>query len=214
MTRRALRWVLLALVAGCGDATAPLRVDYYEWRFFEPAAGGGVDTLAFAWPTARQPLRIWAEDSLGLVGHTTSAIQSWQAQFLYGEFRGQLVSDSSNADIIVLAGQAPIGGPVLPSMARQCQGATDIAVDPLTFVLTPPMHIYIELRLAPDAPGVDECLALTTAHELGHALGIFQHSPDPDDLMYSDPVVAAPSERDRNTAARAYHTPTTIQLSR
>lgn len=214
MTRRALRWALLALLAACGDATAPLRVDRYEWRLFEPRPGGGIDTLAFAWPNASQPLRIWAQDSLGLVGHTTAAIQSWQAQFLYGEFRGTLVPDSSEADIIVVAGPAPADAPVLPMMARQCRGATDIAVDPLTFVLRPPMHIYIELRFAPDDPGVDACLALTTAHELGHALGIFQHSTDPDDLMYSDPVVAAPSARDRNTAERAYHTPTTIQLSR
>jgi len=63
-------------------------------------------------------------------------------------------------------------------------------------------------------PGLESCLDLTTAHELGHALGIFQHSPDPGDLMYSDPVVTAPSARDRNTINRAYHTPTTIQLSR
>ena len=214
MTRRALHWVLLAILAGCGDAAAPLRADHYEWRLFEPATGGGIDTLAFAWPTASQPLRIWAQDSLGLVAHTTAAIQTWQAQFLYGEFRGVMVSDSTGADIIVVAGQAPAGGPVLPSMARQCQGATDVSVDPLTFILSPPMHIYIELRFAPDAPGVDACLDLTTAHELGHALGIFQHSPDPDDLMYADPIVSVPSARDRNTAERAYHTPTTIQLSR
>ncbi len=214
MTRHALRWALLALVAACGDATAPLRADRYEWRLLEPLPDGGTDTLSFAWPTGSQPLKLWAQDSLGLVAHTTAAIQTWQAQFLYGEFRGTMVADSADADIIVLAGQPPANAPVLPSMARQCQGATDIAVDPQTFLLTPPMHIYIELRFDPDAPGVDACLALTTAHELGHALGIFQHSPDPDDLMYSDPVVSAPSERDRNTAARAYHTPTTIQLSR
>jgi len=188
MTRRGLRWALLALVAGCGDAAAPLRADHYEWRLFEPAGGGGTDTLAFAWPSASQPLRIWAQDTLDLPAHTTSAIQMWEAQFLYGEFRGELVTE--------------------------CQGATDVAVDALTFLLSPPMHIYVELRFAEGTPGTDSCLNLTTAHELGHALGIFQHSPDPDDLMYSDPIVTAPSARDRNTAERAYHTPTTIQLSR
>ena len=214
MTRRGLRWALLALVAGCGDAAAPLRADHYEWRLFEPAGGGGTDTLAFAWPSASQPLRIWAQDTLDLPAHTTSAIQMWEAQFLYGEFRGELVSDSLDADIIVLGGPAPADGPVLPAMARECQGATDVAVDALTFLLSPPMHIYVELRFAEGTPGTDSCLNLTTAHELGHALGIFQHSPDPDDLMYSDPTVTSPSARDRNTAERAYHSPTTIQLSR
>ena len=214
MTRRAVRWALLALVLGCGDATAPLRADFYQWRLFEPATGGGIDTLAFAWPTASQPLRIWAQDTLGLPAHTTSAIQLWEAQFLYGEFRGELVSDSLDADIIVVGGPAPADGPILPAMARECQGATDIAVDATTLILRPPMHIYMELRFAEDTPGVEQCLGLTTAHELGHALGIFQHSADPDDLMYSDPTVTSPSARDRNTAERAYHSPTTIQLSR
>jgi predicted Zn-dependent protease len=214
MTRRAVSWILLALVASCGDATAPLRADRYEWRLFEPAGGGGVDTLAFTWPTASQPLRIWAQDTLGLPGHAASAIRLWQAQFLYGEFRGELVSDSLEADIIVVGGPAPADGPVLPGMARACQGATDIAVDATTLVLRPPMHIYIELRFPEDTPGMSTCLDLTTAHELGHALGIFQHSPDPDDLMYSDPTVTSPSARDRNTAERAYHSPATIQLSR
>jgi len=214
MTRRALRWALLALVAGCGDSTAPLRADAYEWRLFEPAGVGAVDTLAFAWPAAAQPLRIWAQDSLDLQAHVSSAIQAWQAQFLYGEFRGELVPDSAGADIIVVAALAPASGPILPSMARECEGATDIAVDPVTFALTPPMHIFLDLRFAEGTPGVESCLNLTTAHELGHALGIFQHSPDPEDLMYSDPTVTAPSVRDRNTANRAYHTPTTILLHR
>ncbi len=214
MSRRAIPWIILALATSCGDASAPLRVDRYEWRLFEPAPGGGTDTLAFAWPNASQPLTIWAQDTLGLPMRTTAAIQTWEAQFLYGEFRGQIVGDSGSADIIVVAGPAPAGGPVIPSMARECQGATDVSVDPLTFVLQPPMHIYIELRFAEGTPGVESCLDLTTAHELGHALGIFQHSPDPDDLMYSDPIVTAPSVRDRNTVQRAYHTPTTIQLSR
>ncbi len=210
--RRALHVVLLVLVAACGDSNSPLRSDHYEWRLIEPAASGGTDTLSFAWPVSRLPLRIWAQDSLGLPARMQAAITTWEGEFLYGEFRGQMVTDSSNADIIVIAGPAPGVGPILPAMARQCQGATDIAVDPATFQLTPPMRIYIELRFDESAPGVEDCLNLTSAHELGHAIGIFQHSPDPDDLMYSDPVVLAPSVRDRNTANRAYHTPTTIHL--
>jgi predicted Zn-dependent protease len=55
-------------------------------------------------------------------------------------------------------------------------------------------------------------MALTTTHEIGHALGIFTHSPDPEDLMYADPVVSTISRRDRSTAELAYHTPPTLSI--
>ncbi|MDP9225931.1 MAG: peptidase, partial [Actinomycetota bacterium] len=57
----------------------------------------------------------------------------------------------------------------------------------------------------PATPGVAECLALTTTHELGHAIGIFAHSPVATDIMFGDPVVPALSARDRATAEAAYH---------
>jgi predicted Zn-dependent protease len=52
---------------------------------------------------------------------------------------------------------------------------------------------------------VAECLALTATHELGHAIGIFTHSPVETDLMFVDPVVSTLSARDRATIERAYH---------
>jgi len=214
MSRRLLPWILLALATSCGDSTSPLRADAYEWRLFVPAGGGGTDTLAFAWPGASLPVKIWAEDTLDLPAYAANGITTWQDQFLYAEFRGQMVPDSNDADIIIVAGQLPATAWALRSMARECEGGTDVPLDPSTMILTPPFHIYIDPRLEDDVPALDSCLNFTTAHELGHALGIFQHSPDPNDLMYSDPVVTAPSTRDRNTVNRAYHTPTTIQLSR
>jgi hypothetical protein len=213
MTRRLMPWVILALATSCGDSSAPLRADAYEWRLFVPTTGGR-DTLAFAWPSASLPVTIWAEDTLDLPTHAANAITTWQSQFLYGEFRGQMVSDSNDADIIITAGQLPTSARMLRSMARECEGGTDVPLDPVTKILTPPFHVFIDPRLEGDIPAQPSCLNITTAHEIGHALGIFQHSPDPEDLMYSDPVVIAPSARDRNTINRAYHTPTTIQLSR
>lgn len=48
---------------------------------------------------------------------------------------------------------------------------------------------------------------LTIAHEIGHALGIIGHSPDPSDLMYAIHNYGAtlpPSTRDLNTVMTAY----------
>jgi predicted Zn-dependent protease len=65
--------------------------------------------------------------------------------------------------------------------------------------------------LPEDQPATQRCLALTTIHELGHALGIFQHSANPDDIMFADPRVEVPSVRDRGTIEAAYHYPSTLE---
>jgi predicted Zn-dependent protease len=78
--------------------------------------------------------------------------------------------------------------------------------------IQPPVRVFLNLRLAPTAPGVEPCLALTTTHELGHAIGIFAHSPIATDLMYSDPTVPGLSDRDRATAELAYHTEPTLTV--
>jgi predicted Zn-dependent protease len=49
---------------------------------------------------------------------------------------------------------------------------------------------------------------------LGHALGIFNHSDDPDDIMYVDPEADLPSNRDITTAEAAYHTQSNLQAVR
>jgi predicted Zn-dependent protease len=50
------------------------------------------------------------------------------------------------------------------------------------------------------------CLTRVAAHEVGHTLGLFQHSDDPGDLMYSFPAVNRPSTRDANTVITLYGT--------
>jgi hypothetical protein len=98
------------------------------------------------------------------------------------------------------------------ALAPQCSGATDVDVSDDHRDLRLPIRIYVDPKSVPDAPGVPECVALTTTHEFGHSLGIFRHSPTPTDLMYADPTVSEPSERDRNTAEVLYHVPSTLQI--
>ncbi len=49
---------------------------------------------------------------------------------------------------------------------------------------------------------------------MGHALGIFAHSPNPEDIMFANPEVELPSARDRGTAEAVYHTPPTLETVR
>jgi hypothetical protein len=210
-------WLVVGpFLLSCTDVSAPSRDNAYEWRRLV-ATGTGVDTLSFHWPGSSLPVRIWVEDSLNLRGHVEHAIGQWEAAFLYGEFSAVAVADSSTADVIVRTGLAPGGGFSVTRLeslfAPECQGATDIELAASGQQIIRPFRVFVDPRLPSTTPGVDPCMALTTTHELGHALGIFNHSPNPADIMYVDPQVSALSSRDRSTGEVVYHTEPTLSLA-
>jgi hypothetical protein len=210
---------LAALPAlACGDIAAPVRDAPYEWRLEAPSIPGpGLDTLSFHWDKGDLPVRVWVEDADGLPGHMGRAIDVWETAFLYGEFDATLVSDSATADVVVRSG---VPGSSLrmkrlhSAMAPECIGVTDLDVDETNTQLRLPIRLFIDPSSPADDPGLETCLALTSVHELGHALGIFAHSPDPEDIMFANPEVELPSPRDRTTAEAVYHTPATLQAVR
>jgi hypothetical protein len=215
-TARALACGAALAALACGDIGAPIRGDLYEWRLEAPAVPGpGLDTLSFHWERERLPVRIWVEDAVGMPAHMARAIEVWESAFLYGEFAATLVSDSAGADVIVRGGtpEDKLRAVRLHSaIAPECAGATDLDIDLATRELRLPIRVFVDPRSLPDDPGIEPCLALTSIHELGHALGIFAHSDDPDDIMYVDPEVDLPSDRDRRTAEAAYHTLPNLQV--
>jgi hypothetical protein len=97
------------------------------------------------------------------------------------------------------------------AMAPECSGVTELDVDETNTELRLPIRLFIDPRTLPDDPGFERCLALTSIHEMGHAIGIFAHSPNPEDIMYADPEVELLSARDRRTAEAVYHTPPTLE---
>jgi hypothetical protein len=199
---------LLACVGGasCADIASPARSDAYEWRFI--IGGGTPDTLSFHWPRSMLPIKIWTEDTLDLPAHVAQGIDQWKSAFLYREFDAVQVSDSSAADIIVRA-ESPLkfeaAAARLESFAPECDGGTDIVPLPGSTTIQYPVRVFLDPRFEPGTPGVAECLALTATHELGHAIGIFAHSPVDTDIMFADPVVSTLSHRDRSTVELAYH---------
>lgn len=196
------------LLANCGDIGAPQRSNLYEFRTVV-AVG---DTLSFHWPTDHLPVTFWVEDSLGLSDHTAAAISTWQRQFLYHEFMGKIVTDSSQADVIVRAEAPP--GDAVPGMLTACQAATDLPIDPATHVLRLPVRVYVQPRFDQSLPETQDCFAAVMIHELGHVLGILAHSKNSGDIMYSDPAVTEPSDRDRNTVQVMYHWPMNVTITR
>jgi hypothetical protein len=214
---RRLGFGLVGLVAlACGDIAAPVRDDLYEWRLVAPSLpGSGLDTLSFHWDKTDLPVRVWVENNDDLPGHIARAIDAWEAAFLYREFQATLVSDSTTADVIVLGGSP--GDLELRTkrlhgaMAPECSGATDLDVDEANTELRLPIRVFIDPSSSPGDPGLDRCLALTSIHEMGHAIGIFAHSPNPEDIMHADPEVELLSARDRRTAEAVYHTAPTLE---
>lgn len=228
---RARRGVILVALAvagasGCTEISGPLRPVGYGFtqvvRDSVTDAGGitvdgvhypkdtvTVDTVWFSWPRSGLPVRIWADTALGLRDRVARAAGLWETILQYGEYGITMVDDSTGADVIVRSGISPLPSPSplsLHSMAPQCFGETDITVShPDHRKLILPIRVYVQNKYPVAQDSTGWCLDLTVAHELGHSLGLLQHSPDPSDLMYADPQVAVPSQADASTVLYIYH---------
>lgn len=211
MKRRLLLGSLIIAGASCSDISPPNRAaDFYDWRL-----NTGGQALTFNWPESSLPVRIWVEDSLGLPGHTAAGIEAWKEQLLYREWDAVIVGDSSTADVVIGFSIIPAFRSVkLFSMAPGCSGVTSFP--PLVdSSITLPFRVRITNQSSdPTSPQAQFCFGITVAHELGHTIGLFQESPDPNDLMYGADPTTGPSTRDRNSIQQLYHFPADLSASR
>jgi hypothetical protein len=203
----------LAVVAtiSCTDIGAPSRPVPYDSQLFIPFDDNGqpaIDSVRFHWPRSSLPVTYWVEDSLGEPAHVRNAIARWKAAFLYGEWDARVTDDSSSADVIVRVLQAPIKPSPMPtrleSLRPECEGATDVDTVATREEFRLPVRIYVDPRIQGD-PNLDLCMEITTTHEMGHSMGLFQHSADTVDIMYSNPVARVLSDRDVSTIEALYH---------
>jgi predicted Zn-dependent protease len=206
-TWRVLGVLACLLGAACSEPVYPDHAPAYP--FTDPAGA------IFRWPAARLPVRFYSDPRGSLPALVARGVDLWEKQFLYGEFSGILVEDSGTADVIVVwedsvpPPAAPDPGP--PVFA--CGGVTQVSLDSANSALSEPFHVSLAIitRATYSAGQVQACLQRTTVHELGHALGLFQHSPDSlNDIMASPPLVPVPSDGDRRTIQTLYHTVPTL----
>lgn len=201
---------VLSTAIACSDIVSPNRVLRYDWRLivsYDSNATTYLDTLSFHWPRNRLPVKVWVEDANDLPGYIRQGIGVWKNAFLYNEWDATIVSDSNAADVIVRATQPPPAVRAanrMNGMAESCEGATDVVTGATRFELEIPIRSYVFVAV-PGAPDLDECLARVATHELGHTMGLFQHSTDSLDLMYTFPSRLFLTDRDLGTAYNAYH---------
>ena len=147
-----------------------------------------------------------------------TAVQEWD-HFIPIEISEQTDAETiQTADIIISAQAPPLRWPTPDSnvlqnsrpypRARTAETTYTIYLDQTNNHTV--MKQQYQILLAPNQSF--EYLKATARHELGHALGIWGHSPTPDDVLYFSQVQTPPSisARDINTLKKIYQQPTQL----
>ena len=192
----------VAAAGACGEITPPARTP----RYVTDVSAG-----VFHWPFDRLPVRYFADTRGTMAASIGAGVRAWEQQFLYGEFRAALVADSGTADVLVLWADSvpPDVPPDTAGALGACGGVTTFIIDS-TNTIAEPIRVRLSVNAGYTLAQVAACMHRVAAHELGHTLGIFTHSPATGDLMYEPPSVDRPTARDRAAVEVLYHTTPTI----
>lgn len=147
----------------------------------------------------------WVDDVL-------KAVEDWS---IYLPLK--LVNQAEDADISILRSSPPLK-PVLNRetgrfdlpRARSAEASYEFYLREVLDTAPPILSHKFTILLSPDH--IVEQTTATARHELGHALGIWGHSPLETDALYFSKVLNPPqlSARDINTLKRIYQQPTRL----
>jgi len=195
--------VTAALLTGACDNPTVVRPDFA----YDPTqlTGG----LLYRWTTGAK-VRLFVEpmpaSGFDLGMSVQRAVNSWNAVPQRREFTLELVSNRNTAEVIVYDRSVP--QPVVTgSCAFTPSGAAGYtyfcplngrAERLLPIGATVPTAALV-IRVDMTRTATQSALDALVAHEMGHAVGIGGHSPQPTDVMHTSPTVGTPTERDRNT---------------
>jgi len=208
MRARILAAVLPALLAAC-TLEPPTRAAPYDFRLMP-------ENLVFHW-TPERAVFYAVEPEGALQEYVRSGLALWQDQLVFGELRTLIVTNAAGADVHITMdnGAPPAGTLTNDPPVNACQGVTSYPPLTATSQLSGPLEVRLQWFAGFNPNDIANCLSRVAAHEIGHTLGLLQHSDQAGDMMFGAPygalVARTLSSRDRSTIEALYHTPPGIR---
>src|SRR5688572_15271373 len=210
---------LAFLVAACDSPTVPDRLarDLYRYELATP------ELRVMRWPVGKV-VNVYVVEHTeaartdALRAALANAIDVWNSAVLFGEVQLRETRNVNDADVVL-----NFSGTVLPVSISECTPSGSDAYT--TFCLTEDEeHLTVFPLLGDEVGQVKFLVTIRTisplnpanvtrlvAHEMGHVLGLAQHSALSTDVMHELAAVATrPTLRDRATLQALYHTPAEI----
>ncbi len=174
--------------------------DYYE------QAQEGSHGKKLVWPEEINPIPVYISlepDQGAFLPAIKEGLAKWE-EASEGRLRFKEVSTPGEAKIRIALQEGPLSHPYLDVGRASYDYAEEgknhelkgLRVDVVINTGERDVPIPLENRLAQ--------VRRLTLHEIGHAIGIWGHSSNPGDVMYTRPIVSELSQRDRNTFFKLY----------